>query len=116
MENYYRNFYPYRFYSPFNFRAYPYGKGRYSQNNYYKKEENSNNVNSYKENPDNLGSSRQNNEYSTKNEDRSKPVFEIFGIKLFFDDILLISLIFFLYSEGVKDQSLFISLILLLLS
>lgn len=45
-----------------------------------------------------------------------KPIFELFGIKLFFDDILIISLIFFLYNEGVKDQSLFISLILLLLS
>jgi len=43
-------------------------------------------------------------------------VFEIFGIKLHFDDILLICLIFFLYSEGVKDDYLFISLILLLLS
>lgn len=42
--------------------------------------------------------------------------FEIFGIKLFFDDILLICLIFFLYSEGIKDQYLFIALILLLLS
>lgn len=43
-------------------------------------------------------------------------IFEIFGIKLHFDDILLICLIFFLYNEGVKDQYLFISLILLLLT
>ena len=42
--------------------------------------------------------------------------FEIFGLKLYFDDILLICLIFFLYEEGVKDYELFISLILLLLS
>ena len=42
--------------------------------------------------------------------------FEIFGLKLYFDDILLICLLFFLYEEGVKDQELFISLILLLLS
>ena len=41
---------------------------------------------------------------------------EVFGIKLYFDDILLICLIFFLYNEGVKDQYLFISLVLLLLS
>lgn len=41
---------------------------------------------------------------------------EIFGIKLYFDDILIIALIFFLYSEGVQDNFLFISLILLLLS
>jgi len=43
-------------------------------------------------------------------------LFEIFGIKLYFDDILLICLIFFLYNEGVQDQFLFIALILLLLS
>lgn len=41
---------------------------------------------------------------------------EVFGIKLFFDDILILCLIFFLYSEGIKDEMLFISLILLLLS
>ena len=42
--------------------------------------------------------------------------FEIFGLKLYFDDILLICIIFFLYNEGVKDQWLFVTLILLLLS
>lgn len=42
--------------------------------------------------------------------------FEIFGLKLYYDDILLICLIFFLYQEDVKDQNLFIALILLLLS
>lgn len=42
--------------------------------------------------------------------------FEILGIKLYSDDILLLCLIFFLYKEGVKDEYLFISLIMLLLS
>ena len=42
--------------------------------------------------------------------------FELFGIKLFFDDILLICLLFFLYEEGARDTELFICLILLLLS
>ena len=51
---------------------------------------------------------------NTSNKESS--VFEIFGIKLYFDDILLICLIFFLYTEGVEDQYLFIALILLLLS
>lgn len=49
-------------------------------------------------------------------EHRDSEYFEIFGLKLYFDDILLICMIFFLYNEGVKDQMLFISLILLLLS
>lgn len=42
--------------------------------------------------------------------------FEILGLRLYFDDLLLICLIIFLYNEGVKDQFLFIALILLLLS
>ena len=49
-------------------------------------------------------------------EKKANELFEIFGIKLYFDDILLICLIFFLYNEGVKDYYLFISLILFLLS
>lgn len=48
--------------------------------------------------------------------DNNDMFFELFGIKLHYDDILLISLIFFLYNEGVEDKELFISLILLLLS
>lgn len=43
-------------------------------------------------------------------------VFNILGLKLYYDDILLICLIFFLYNEGIKDESLFIVLVLLLLS
>ena len=42
--------------------------------------------------------------------------FEIFGLKLHFDDLLLIALLFFLYEENVKDTYLYIALILLLLS
>lgn len=41
---------------------------------------------------------------------------DIFGIRLYYDDILLISLIFFLYQEGVDDTELFIALIMLLLN
>ena len=49
-------------------------------------------------------------------DENHSPIFEIFGIKLYFDDILLIALIFFLYDEGVQDNMLFIALVLLLLS
>lgn len=42
--------------------------------------------------------------------------FEILGLKLYDDDILLLCLIFFLYKEDVKDPYLFIALVLLLLS
>lgn len=50
----------------------------------------------------------------SSNEDRG--FFELLGIKLYFDDILLICLIFFLYTEGVQDEMLFLALVLLLLS
>lgn len=53
---------------------------------------------------------------SCSNNDEDSPLFQLFGINLYFDDILLVCLIFFLYQEGVKDEGLFISLILLLLS
>lgn len=46
----------------------------------------------------------------------NEPIIEIFGIRLYFDDILILSLLLFLYEEGVKDEMLFICLILLLLS
>lgn len=45
-----------------------------------------------------------------------QPFFRVFGLDLFFDDILILCLLFFLYTEEVKDEMLFICLILLLLS
>ena len=54
-----------------------------------------------------------NNENNTISD---SPLFQLFGINLYFDDVLLICLIWFLYDEGVKDDSLFMALILLLLS
>ena len=44
------------------------------------------------------------------------PMFEILGIKLYFDDILIVCLLLFLYEEGADDPWLFICLVLLLLS
>lgn len=41
--------------------------------------------------------------------------FNFLGINFAFDDILLLCLLFFLYSEGVEDEILYIVLILLLL-
>ena len=50
------------------------------------------------------------------NETLNNPVFNLFGLQLYYDDILLICLIFFLYTEGIKDDFLFIVLVLLLIS
>ncbi len=48
--------------------------------------------------------------------DSNQPVLEILGISLYLDDLIILGLLFFLYQEGVKDDMLFLSLILLLLS
>lgn len=51
---------------------------------------------------------------SNKNDDYF--LFDLFGLKIYYDDVLIVSLIYLLYSENVKDDSLFLVLILLLLS
>ena len=53
----------------------------------------------------------------SKRIESSAPVwFELFGIKLYFDDVLILSLLFFLYKEEVKDEGLFFALVMLLIS
>lgn len=48
--------------------------------------------------------------------DLEEPILEILGIKLYLDDIIILGLLFVLYQEDVKDDMLFLSLILLLLT
>lgn len=54
--------------------------------------------------------------YDDKPSSSSEQFFDILGIRLYFDDILILCLLFFLYQEDVQDQFLFIALLLLLLS
>lgn len=49
-------------------------------------------------------------------ENVNKPLFELLGIKLFLDDIIIICILIFLYQQKVQDESLYLILILLLLS
>lgn len=88
---------------------------------------NSNNISSNSKVYTKLKSSKNNyyssNDYTqariagnTKSSQDSSPLFNAFGINLYFDDILLICIIFFLYNENVNDPCLFFSLIFLLLS
>lgn len=44
------------------------------------------------------------------------PIINILGIDLYLDDIMILCLLFILYKEGIKDEMLFIALLLLLLS
>ena len=55
-------------------------------------------------------------EKASENTEASEAFFEIFGLKLYFDDILIMCILFFLYNEKVHDDELFICLILLLLT
>ena len=59
---------------------------------------------------------KENRKENIKSKKIDEQCYEILGIKLYFDDILIICLLFFLYNERVQDQYLFICLILLLLS
>lgn len=43
-------------------------------------------------------------------------IFEIFGIKIYQDDLIILGLLYFLYQEKIKDEMLYIVLLLLLLS
>ncbi len=47
---------------------------------------------------------------------KEQPVLEISGQKLYLDDLIILCLLFFLYKEDVKDDMLFMLLILLLVS
>ena len=48
--------------------------------------------------------------------DLEEPILNILGLQLFLDDLIILGVLFFLYQEGVKDELLFIILILLLLT
>lgn len=71
-----------------------------------------------------------NNRYQQKKSSKSSPftfnfdgftsndeaIVTLYGIKLYLDDLIILGLLYVLYQEEVKDEMLFISLLLLLLS
>ena len=103
-----------------NFSSNNYNENSINQNNYNENSVNQNNFSSsnYNENGVNQNDYNENrtNKKNNSKSNNDNYFFELFGLKLYFDDVLLICLIFFLYDEGVRDNELFISLILLLLS
>ena len=48
--------------------------------------------------------------------DNKEPIFELFGIDIFMDDIIIVGILIFLYKQEVKDESLYLILIMLLFS
>ena len=94
----------------FPYFGFPYGYPYYNYSNkyYYNK---------------NIEKKEENTSIATPDEPRStspsstsnvQPIFEIFGIKLFLDDLIILGILFFLYKEEVKDDMLYIILFLLL--
>lgn len=53
---------------------------------------------------------------SNSSSDSEDAIFEIFGIKLYLDDLIILGVLFFLYQQNVNDQMLYIILFLLLFS
>lgn len=105
------------------FFGFPYYRNCYSK--YYYSNKNNLSTTSNKTNEENYNnnqnSTTSNNTSSTNdnfrfNLNNGNPFINIFGLDLYSDDILIICILLSLYLEGVKDQMLFISLILLLLS
>lgn len=124
----------------FPFLQYPYNNRYYPRYNYNNENymHNSNNINSEKKDTSHTNENDIKNDYSNEETQKNKssrytgfgpihfqnpfeldseqPVLEILGISLYLDDLIILGLLFFLYKEGVKDDMLFLSLILLLLS
>ena len=102
----------------FPFNKFPYYKNFYGRPHY----SNIDNSTSFKEKEIEKNSTTNNNDSSTiNNNSRSchnsdSPFINILGINLYSDDILILCILLSLYLEGVRDEMLFISLILLLLT
>lgn len=113
--------YNYPFFTPFRYKNYY--NNNYNNNVSHYVNNDKHYVNAIKEEKKpsqfscNFESEKVLNERTLKNSNRSESsFFEILGLKLYYDDILLICLIFFLYKENVKDNYLLLALVMLLLS
>lgn len=91
---------------PFNNKNIPRDISRNNYNNLKSNFQNNFNNNSNKNFQNNFNNNSQ--DYS--------PLFNILGFNLYFDDILLLCIIFFLYNEHVNEPYLFLTLVLLLLN
>ena len=76
---------------------------------------NTQNFNNFKNNKQENFSCSNNIDFNNTDEYK-EDFFDFFGLKLASDDILILTLLFFLYKEDVKDTYLYIALLLLLFS
>lgn len=121
MQNYYRFHLPFQNYRPF--RRIMFYPNKYQNTNSF-----SSNINNFSNCSNNSTNTNKNTEntFEEKSQEKGKfsmnlpPnsdfVLDLFGLHLYFDDVLILGLLFFLYKEDVKDEGLFLALIMLLIS
>ena len=108
----------------FPFLGYPYNYNYYRYYNRYNhniKNVTNNNQSQIqeenKEEKDSITNSKISNTISSRSYSSSdQALFEIFGIELYLDDLIIIGLLFFLYQQNVNDEMLYMILFLLLFS
>ena len=128
------NFPFFRFpYSGYYYNYYPHYNNMNYNNNKLNNNKDTNNLNQennlYNENDRSHKSNKNKKTSSTYNsfgpihfanpflqESIEEPIIEVLGIELYLDDIIILGLLFFLYTEKVQDEMLFLVLILLLLT
>lgn len=84
-------------------------------NNNLRSQSKNNFSNTFKNQSKNNSQNKFNNVTNNNSQDYL-PLFSILGFDLYFDDILLLCIIFFLYNEHVNEPYLFLTLVLLLLN
>lgn len=102
----------------FPFYGYPYNYQYYKYYNKYPTNDTTYVQNKKIEEKNSITNSNEiSNTINTKSSsDSEQAIFEIFGIKLYLDDLIILGLLFFLYQQNVKDEMLYIILLLLLFS
>lgn len=101
----------------FPFYGYPYNYPYYRYyNGYYKNDVQD--LETKKEEKDSITNSNEvsNTTNSRFDSNPDQAIFEILGIKLYLDDLIILGILFFLYQQNVKDEMLYIILFLLLFS
>ena len=99
---------------PYSYSYYNYPNKLYNTN--ILKEQKNTGINDSIESNNTSTSSNISNGNRDSKSDSDQAIFEILGIKLYLDDIIILCILFFLYKEDVKDEMLYIILFLLLFS
>ena len=100
---------------PYNYPYYRYYNGYYKNNG---QDINAQDLEPKKEEKDSITSLNEtsNTTNSRFDSNTDQAIFEILGIKLYLDDLIILGILFFLYQQNVKDEMLYIILFLLLFS